>query len=130
MSSSLIRAVPPLCLAVLCPLRCLPLGVLPLAARGYAPGAGRDARRFTDGLRSVQALLGDHHDTVISRDRLAVLTAELGLEETLDRVLAIEEAGAETVKQEFLRSWPPLARRLSSCWPLDDAGTPTDRVAT
>src|SRR5262249_23641749 len=32
--SRLLRAVPPLCLAVLCPSRCPPLGVLPLATRG------------------------------------------------------------------------------------------------
>ncbi len=32
--SQLLRAVPPLCLAVLCPSRCSPLGVLPLATRG------------------------------------------------------------------------------------------------
>src|ERR1039458_989663 len=43
--SSLIRAVPPLCLAVLCPLRCPPLGVLPLAARG----ADVAPFRLTDG---------------------------------------------------------------------------------
>ena len=46
------RAVPPLCPAVLCPSRCPPLGVLPLAARRPASPAGRRYRddRFSSSM--------------------------------------------------------------------------------
>ena len=47
--SSLLRAVPPLCLAsVLCPSRCSPLGVLPLVTRGPTAPLSTDHRYRDD----------------------------------------------------------------------------------
>ncbi|CUR54392.1 hypothetical protein NOCA2150134 [metagenome] len=90
------------------------------ASEPLVPAVGKDAQRFTEALKSVQALLGDHHDTVISRQRLDVLESQLGLAVTVHRVRALEEQSAAALEAEFAHTWPLVVRRVAHSWPLDD----------
>ena len=78
------------------------------AAEAVEPAFGQDARRFAAAMASLQEVLGDHQDGVVTKDllrefgALAFLAGENGF--SFGRLHALEQAKAEAA----VRRWPQV----------------------
>ena len=90
------------------------------AVEATAPALGKPARRSIKRLKAVQRLLGDHQDTVVSRD----LTRRLGLQSHAEGENAFSYGvllGRDTANAEHLRGalpalWKRADRRKTRRW--------------
>jgi CHAD domain-containing protein len=90
------------------------------AAEAVAPSFGRPAKRFARLAEEVQEILGEHHDSVVTRDELrrmgvqAHLDGENGF--TFGRLHAIEQARGERAEAAYAGAWARLARKKRRRW--------------
>ncbi|WP_406149136.1 CHAD domain-containing protein [Streptomyces sp. NBC_01012] len=84
------------------------------AAEAAAPALGKPARKFTERMKSVQSLLGDHQDSVLTRDALRTLAVQAhGAGEsafTWGLLYGHEEAGAAVRERELPEVWARASR--------------------
>ena len=90
------------------------------AAESVEPLCGKDARRFAKLLKRLQSVLGDHHDTVVTRDRLrdlATSASRSGLDSFTFGVLHVRaEAGEADLERTYRAAWHDAARRRNRRW--------------
>lgn len=90
------------------------------AAETLQPAFGRDAEHFAQALKGVQSSLGDHHDTVVSREEIAEL-ADIATNEqvnpfALGLLYADEEANAAQAEAQFQAAWAKAAQSKKRSW--------------
>jgi len=90
------------------------------AAETLAPVFGRDAERFVKAVKRVQSVLGEHHDSVVSRQemrRLSDIAAAGGVNAFTLGVLTVrEEATASRVEKKFAKVWAKASRPKHRNW--------------
>ena len=90
------------------------------AAEAAAPAAGRPARKFARGMKRVQSVLGDHHDTVLARQaaRDLGIGAHLAGENAFTYGLMYEHElhRAEQRQADARRVWKRAARPRRRRW--------------
>jgi CHAD domain-containing protein len=95
------------------------------AAEAARPAAGKPAGRLAAAAESVQALLGDHHDAVVTARTLQGLATErpedTAVVLTCGRLLERERARARAVRARLPRVWRTANRRRVTGW-LDRHG--------
>ncbi|WP_222272450.1 CYTH and CHAD domain-containing protein [Modestobacter marinus] len=85
------------------------------AAESVDPVFGQDATTFAQAMEAVQEALGEHQDSVLTRERLRDLARHTSSTEAAflyGRLHALEEARAEQTQQHFDDAWT-AARRTS-----------------
>ncbi|MDQ4053762.1 MAG: CHAD domain-containing protein [Actinomycetota bacterium] len=98
-----------------------------------AAGSATNAADLEGAAKQVQTVLGDHHDTVLTRDRLLELAATETCVSTftLDRLHAREETEAARLERAFADAWDDLEEAArataSSAQPVAafESGDPT-----
>ncbi|WP_371406698.1 CYTH and CHAD domain-containing protein [Kribbella sp. NBC_00662] len=82
------------------------------AAESAVPVLGDEAGAMAAGAEQVQEILGEHQDSVVSRDLLHQLALEVfadgGNPFTFGRLHATEEARGNTSRDAFYKLWPTL----------------------
>jgi CHAD domain-containing protein len=82
------------------------------AAESAVPVLGDEASTLADRAEQVQEILGEHQDSVVSRDLLHHLALEVfadgGNPFTFGRLHATEEARGNTSRESFYKLWPTL----------------------
>ena len=90
------------------------------AGEAVAPVVGRRAVRFAARAESVQEALGEHRDSVVSREelrRLAVRAHGAGENGfTFGRLHGLEEVRAARADADFLVAWDRLDRSKVRAW--------------
>lgn len=90
------------------------------AAEASIPVAGRKARRFARMMRTIQNVLGDHQDSVISRQlaRELAISAHLAGENafTFGLLYGHDAERAEDLQAEAWRVWQQASRRRYQRW--------------
>ncbi|MGI4896631.1 MAG: CHAD domain-containing protein, partial [Janthinobacterium lividum] len=85
------------------------------AAEAVAGVFGKDAKRFAAAVTQVQEVLGEHQDSVVTRERLATLAAQAQPEVAFayGRLYAAEETHGVSSESDFTEVWAALrAKRL------------------
>jgi CHAD domain-containing protein len=90
------------------------------AAETLVPVYGRDAERFVEATKRVQSVLGDHHDSVVSRQDLRELS-EIATEEgvnafTFGVLHAREDEAARGVERKFDKAWAKASQPKRRSW--------------
>ncbi|MEU8704768.1 CYTH and CHAD domain-containing protein [Streptomyces sp. NPDC048565] len=84
------------------------------AAEAAAPALGKPARKFTERMKAVQSVLGDHQDSVLARDALRTLAVQAhGAGEsafTWGLLYGHEEAAAAARERELPEVWARASR--------------------
>lgn len=81
-----------------------------------AAGASANLAALEDAAKRVQSVLGEHHDTVLTRARLLELAASTsGPVFTLGRLHALEEAEATRLERTFAEAWAELEEAAAEC---------------
>ncbi|WP_093800869.1 CYTH and CHAD domain-containing protein [Streptomyces sp. Wb2n-11] len=79
------------------------------AADAAGPALGKSAQRFAKRVKAVQSLLGDHQDSVVSRDALRELAVQAHAAGetafTWGLLYGQEEAAAQTRERELPQAW-------------------------
>lgn len=90
------------------------------ATEAARPAAGKPAARLRKRLKSVQDLLGEHQDTVVSRPVLRELAAQAHLEGgngfTYGLLYAAETTGAERAENDLPVAWKRMRKRKNTAW--------------
>ncbi|MBZ4319752.1 CYTH and CHAD domain-containing protein [Streptomyces huiliensis] len=83
------------------------------AAESAAPALGKDARRLAKRLKAVQTVLGDHQDSVLTRDALRLIAAQAAVAGeatfTYGLLYGREEARAAECERELAGVWEKAA---------------------
>jgi CHAD domain-containing protein len=80
---------------------------------------GRDATAFAEAMEAVQEALGEHQDSVLTRQRLRDLARHAPSTQTAflyGRLDALEEARAEHSRQRFDKAWKTARRKSLRRW--------------
>ncbi|HSE09944.1 MAG TPA: CHAD domain-containing protein [Nocardioidaceae bacterium] len=90
------------------------------AAESMVPLYGKDARRLVKGTKQVQSLLGEHQDSVVTRQWLIDLADKAAAEGddsfTLGVLHAREEQIAETAEARLEKTWRTAAKKKRRRW--------------
>ena len=90
------------------------------ACEAMAPVFGSPAARLGDAAKRLQEVLGEHQDSVVSRDLLRGLAAQKGITGdaalTLGRLHLIEEEHAERAGGHYDAAWRKLAKKKRRRW--------------
>jgi CHAD domain-containing protein len=89
------------------------------AGESVAPVFGQDATAFAQAMEAVQEALGEHQDSVLTRQRLRELALSTSSTETAflyGRLHALEEARAEQFQHRFDDAWKAAGRRPLHRW--------------
>ena len=89
------------------------------AGESVAPVFGSDATAFAEAMEAVQEALGEHQDSVLTRQRLRELAAVTDSTEAaflFGRLHALEEARAEGVEHRFDEAWKAARRKSLRRW--------------
>ncbi len=89
------------------------------AAESVDPVFGRDATAFAQAMEAVQEALGEHQDSVLTRERLRELAQHTSSTETAflyGRLHALEEARTEQSQQHFDDAWKAARRKSVHRW--------------
>lgn len=89
------------------------------AGESVARVFGKDADDFATALESVQEALGEHQDSVVTRERLRELALHASTNEVAflyGRLHALEEARAPQVEQHFAAAWKAAGRKSVHRW--------------
>jgi CHAD domain-containing protein len=84
------------------------------------PTIGADAAAFAARVKDLQSILGEHHDSVVSRELL--LTLAVGAHRagenafTYGRLHALEEAVAAEEERQYVRAWRAASRKKLRSW--------------
>ncbi|MEV7358992.1 CHAD domain-containing protein [Kitasatospora sp. NPDC091276] len=81
------------------------------AGETAAPAVGAAAERYTDRMKAVQELLGEHQDAVIAADTLAGQAADSGEPFGLGALYARQLTAAETARARLPQVWDRAAGR-------------------
>ena len=90
------------------------------AADAARPVVGKPAKNFARGMKSVQKLLGEHHDTVVIRSQLrqlgvqAHLAGENGF--SFGRLHGRQQAAAERAEAAYPAAWQAAKARRRRRW--------------
>ena len=90
------------------------------AAEALTPLYGADARKFAKAAKSIQTVLGDHQDSVVTEQvlrRLGVkahMAGENGF--SFGRLHGLEQARADRTRGEFEEAWSQASRRKIRRW--------------
>lgn len=90
------------------------------AADAAVPTIGADAAAFAARVKDLQSILGEHHDSVVSRDLLRTLA--LGAYRagentfTYGRLHAFEEGVAAEEERQYARAWRAASRKKLRRW--------------
>ncbi|MFG2665293.1 CHAD domain-containing protein [Streptomyces sp. NPDC048387] len=91
------------------------------AAEAAAPALGKPARRLVKAAKSVQSLLGEHRDGVVSREALLGLGAQAAdageSAYTWGLLHGREEARCDLLEQRLPAAWAKAGRRRSRAFP-------------
>ena len=96
------------------------------AAEAVAPAFGRDAALFAVAMENLQEALGEHQDSVLTRERLLTLAVTASSTEVAflyGRLHALEEARAELSQHDIEAVWKAAGRRSLHRW-LHQTGRP------
>ena len=80
---------------------------------------GSDATGFAQAMEAVQEALGEHQDSVLTRERLrdlALHTPSTPAAFLYGRLHALEESSAQTIEQRFDDSWKAAGRKSLHRW--------------
>jgi CHAD domain-containing protein len=80
---------------------------------------GADATAFAEAMEAVQEALGEHQDSVLTRERLrdlALETSSTGAAFLYGRLHALEEARAQQSQQHFDDAWQAAGRKSVHRW--------------
>ncbi|MGW0559778.1 CYTH and CHAD domain-containing protein [Streptomyces sp. NPDC003016] len=84
------------------------------AADAAAPALGKPAKRFAKRVKAAQSLLGDHHDSVVSRGTLRELAVQAHAAGetafTWGLLYGREEAAAQARERELPQAWAKASR--------------------
>jgi CHAD domain-containing protein len=89
------------------------------AGEALAPAFGADAERFAAAMENLQEVLGEHQDSVFTRQRLHELATVAPTNEAAfvyGRLHAIEEARAENAADAVREAWAKARRRRLRDW--------------
>jgi CHAD domain-containing protein len=90
------------------------------AAEPLVPVVGRDAKRFVKGTKRVQAVLGDHHDAVVTRPVLREVAVQAHLHGenafAFGRLHAREQAEAARLEEEYDAAWSRANAKKRRSW--------------
>lgn len=89
------------------------------AGESVAGVFGKDAAAFAEAMEAVQEALGEHQDSVLTRERLrdlAMHATSNGVAFLYGRLHALEEARAEQMQQHFDAAWKAAARKSLHRW--------------
>jgi CHAD domain-containing protein len=89
------------------------------AAESVAPVFGKDADRFAAAMEDVQEVLGEHQDSILTRDRLHDLARNTSSTEAaflLGRLHAREEARTQLSQEHFDVAWKAAGRSGLHRW--------------
>ncbi len=89
-------------------------------ADAAVPTFGAEAKSFAGQMKTLQGILGEHHDSVVSRDLLRAMarTAHRAGEDTFTygRLHALQEAAGAENEREFALAWPAAAKKKLRRW--------------
>ena len=80
---------------------------------------GKDATTFAQAMEDVQEALGEHQDSVLTRERLrdlALHTSSTGAAFLYGRLHALEETRAQESQQHFDQAWMAAGRKSLHRW--------------
>jgi CHAD domain-containing protein len=80
---------------------------------------GKDAIAFATAMEDVQEALGEHQDSVLTRERLRELARHTSSTEAAflyGRLHALEEAGAQQSQRHFDDAWKAAGRKSLHRW--------------
>jgi CHAD domain-containing protein len=89
------------------------------AAESVSQVFGVHAVAFAEAMEAVQEALGEHQDSVLTRERLRDLARETSSTDAAflyGRLYALEEAGAEQSQQHFRAAWKAAGRKPLHRW--------------
>ena len=89
------------------------------AGESVSPVFGADATAFAQAMEAVQEALGEHQDSVLTRERLCDLALNTNSTSTAflyGRLHALEEARAEQSQQHFDDAWKAAGRKSLHRW--------------
>jgi CHAD domain-containing protein len=89
------------------------------AGESVAPVFGQDATAFAQAMEAVQEALGEHQDSVLTRQRLRELALSTSSTETAflyGRLHALEEARSERYQDRFAEAWKAAGRKSLHRW--------------
>jgi CHAD domain-containing protein len=90
------------------------------AAEAVSPAFGKPARRFAKRVKTVQSVLGDHHDGVVARATIRDLGVQAHLAgENAFTFGVLYERGAceaEDLEAQARRAWKRAAKRKYGAW--------------
>ncbi|HZB18361.1 MAG TPA: CYTH and CHAD domain-containing protein [Blastococcus sp.] len=89
------------------------------AAESVSGVFGADAVAFAEAMEAVQEALGEHQDSVLTRERLRDLARQTSSTDAAflyGRLYALEEAGAERSQQHFRAAWKAAGRKPLHRW--------------
>jgi CHAD domain-containing protein len=89
------------------------------AGEAVAPAFGKDAATFAAGMEDLQEALGEHQDSVLTRERLRTLALHASSTEVAflyGRLHALEEARTELSQQHFDTAWKAARRKSLHRW--------------
>jgi len=89
------------------------------AGETVAPAIGKDATAFAQAMEAVQEALGEHQDSVLTRERLHHLARQASSTEVAflyGRLYAQEEARAEQSQQRFDAAWTDAGHKSLHRW--------------
>jgi CHAD domain-containing protein len=89
------------------------------AAESVSGVFGKDAIAFATAMEGVQEALGEHQDSVLTRERLRELARHTSSTEAAflyGRLHALEEAGAEQSQRHFDDAWKAAGRKRLHRW--------------
>lgn len=85
------------------------------AAEPLIPVYGKDAKRLAKATKHIQSVLGDHHDSVVARQRLQGLAVQVAAEGgntfLLGVLYAREEATAAQLEAKYEKTWRHATRK-------------------
>jgi CHAD domain-containing protein len=91
------------------------------AGQAVAPVFGKDATTFAAAMENVQEVLGEHQDSVLTRERLHSLAVHASATEVAvlsGRLHAREEARSQLTQQDFDAVWTAAGRMSIHRWLL------------
>jgi CHAD domain-containing protein len=89
------------------------------AGESVEPVFGEDAAAFAEAMEGLQEVLGEHQDSVLTRQRLRELAAATGSTEAAflyGRLHALEEARGEGHQRRFATAWKSARRKRLHRW--------------
>ena len=89
------------------------------AGESVSPVFGADATAFAEAMEAVQEALGEHQDSVLTRERLrnlAMTTSSTGAAFLYGRLHALEEVRAQRFQQHFDQAWKAARRKSLLRW--------------